>query len=108
MPVETDAFFVFYGDGKSENFAQHANSIDTSDDSAFYQESGERFITADSLGRIPRLYADRFSRTFFLGAAYGAAGASPSKSLSNLTYFFTVQTKYRPRTAFLFGVSDVS
>jgi len=109
MPIETDALFVFYGEATSSNYELHANSISTDDDMAFYQNTVTpgRFINAESLGSIPKLYAGNFSRTFFLGGAHETL-PPVGKLLSFVPHWFTVKIKYKPRTTFLFGVPDVS
>ena len=108
MPVETDSLFVLDGQAKDETYIFHANSISTSEDIAYYYIAASQFFyNVDSLGRIPRLYPGNFSRTHILGASY-FTGVPESSMESDPTYYFTVQIKYKPRTTFLFGVSDVT
>jgi len=109
MPIETDSLFVFDGQGKDESYIFHANSIDTADDIAYYKIPASIFVNIESLGRIPRLYPGGFSRTHLLSASHLTGGANAGTSMQSLpTYFSTVQIKYKPRTSFLFGVSDVT
>jgi len=107
IPVETNAFFVFDGNGDVKEQVYYASSIDTNEDIAFNKFSTSPYEQVESLGRIPRLYAGNFSRTFILGTRF-TTGSPSSMYISDPTYYYTVQIKYRPRTTFLFGVSDVT
>ena len=107
LPVETDAFFVFDAEGLVNSYTLYVNSIDSADDIAYYKATGTKFTSLTSLGRIPRLYAGNFSRTFFLGTKSGT-DVYPGVSFSVPAEYFTVQIKYKPRTTMLFGVSDVA